>query len=273
MDDNNDYFTHNFEHVQIGNVKTICASRHQLAQTMVHDCLFKRRDSHSAKNKPKLVFSLNGESIALHALDKSFKKLFNQADIIHADGMSAVFASRMTKTPLPERIATTDFFHDAAKAAIEAGLRFYFLGGTVDENQKAISNVRLLYPNLIIAGYHSGYFSEEEEKAIISDILASKTDVLWIALGRPRQESFAVRHQEILNGVGWIKTCGGLFKFLSGHDKRAPIWLQRMGFEWFYRMIKEPKRLFCRYLKTNTVAVYMLLFYTRTLTSSLQEFK
>ncbi len=240
---------------------------------MVHDCLSTRRADFSEKNNPKLVFSLNGESIALYALDKSFKKLMDHADIVHADGMSAVFASRMTKIPLPERIATTDFFHDAAKAGVEAGLRFYFLGGTVEENQKAINNVRVLYPNLIIAGCRNGYFAEDEEKEIINDILASKTDVLWIALGRPRQELFAVRHQEVLRGVGWVKTCGGLFKFLSGHDTRAPDWLQRMGFEWFYRMLKEPKRLFYRYLKTNIVALYMLLFYTRTLTASERKFK
>lgn len=237
--------------VIVGGVKVARVTRDELAARMTQ------------KNElPQLVFSANGQGVAMVHRDAAFRSAMDQADIIHADGMGVVFASRLfTSAPLPERVATTDFFHDAAKAAVQAGRTFYFLGGTEEENRAAAEAVEKLYPGLIV-GRHDGY---GDEAAMIADILAKKPDVVWVNLGRPRQEEFCVRYREALAGVSWLKTCGGLFKFLAGADSRAPLWLQKAGFEWLYRMLREPRRLAGRYLWTNALAVWLALTKSRAL--------
>src|SRR5205823_5342364 len=121
--------------------------------------------------------------------DRDFAAAMASADMIHADGMPIVFASRLfTRTPLPERIATTDFFHDAADAATRYGLSFYMMGGTEAQNVAACAAIAELYPKLKIAGRRNGYFQPEDEPQICREVVASGADVLWVALGKPKQE-------------------------------------------------------------------------------------
>lgn len=232
----------------------------ELAQLMVRDCL-------AARNKeqvPRLVFSANGHSISLAGGNPEFRKVMQTADIIHADGMSVVFASRLfSEKPLPERIATTDFFHLAAKSGETNGLRFYFLGGREEVNEKAYARAKNLYPKIRWVGRHHGFFEEHEEDNLCKIIRAARPDVLWVGLGRPKQEIFSVRNREQLAGIGWIKTCGGLFDFLAGDKSRAPNWMQRTGLEWVWRIILEPGRLFRRYFITNIHALWCLVFHSR----------
>lgn len=138
------------------------------------------------------------------------------------------------------------------------GLAFFLLGATPEENDRALTRVRAAYPRLRVAGRH-GYFGPHEEEALAAELLAFGTDVLWVGLGLPREQEVAVRLREKLVGVTWIKTCGGLFNFLSGSSSRAPDWLQRAGFEWSYRLVREPRRLFWRYLATNGHALYLIV--------------
>jgi len=245
--------------VRVADLDTAVLTRRELAQLMVEDCL-NRRESGLL---PRLVFSSNGQGISLAGSDASFARLMREADIVHADGMSAVFASRLlTRTPLPERIATTDFFHDAAEASRAAGLRFFFLGATDIQNAAAVDAVGRLYPDLAIAGRHHGYFGPEEDEALCARICAARTDVLWVAMGKPRQEQWAVQNRDRLRGVGWIKTCGGLYSFLAGDARRAPDWVQKAGFEWLHRFAQEPARLGPRYLLTNAHALWRLARHT-----------
>jgi len=181
------------------------------------------------------------------------------ADIVHADGMSVVFASRLTGVPLPERIVTTDFFHDAAEAAMRQGLSFFLLGGHDAVNAAAARKIENLYPQLRIAGRHHGYFDEDMDETICRKIVASGADVLWLGLGKPRQELWAVHNRERLKGLGWIKTCGGLFGYLAGTEKRAPGWMQQAGFEWLFRAAADPRRLAWRYVSTNPAALIRLI--------------
>lgn len=247
--------------MMIGGLPTVGVSRSDLAQMMVFDCLSAR--SSSGKQLPKLVFSSNGQGVALANTDSEFRDVMLGANWIHADGQSVVAASRFTKLPLPERVATTDFFHDAAKAAEKAGLSFYFLGANERQNAAAVDQVRKLYPELQIAGRRNGFFRADEEAGICAEIVASGADILWVALGKPLQEQWCVRNKDILTGVGWIKTCGGLYEFLAGEAPRAPIWMQNAGFEWLYRAIRDPSRLAFRYLKTNPLSFYFLLRHTQ----------
>jgi exopolysaccharide biosynthesis WecB/TagA/CpsF family protein len=250
-----------FSTVVLGGLPTIVATRQQLAQLMVNDCRAARKSDSAPL--PKLVFSSNGQGISLAGRDRSFFEAMLQADMIHADGMPLVYASRLfTRKPLQERIATTDFFHDAAAAAVEADLSFFMLGGTEAQNVAACAAARSLYPNLRLAGRRNGYFKREQDPEVCAEIVASGADVLWVALGKPLQEHWSLRNRERLRGIAWIKTCGGLFDFLGGGVKRAPAWVQAVALEWAWRAAQEPQRLGWRYLVTNPHAIYRLARYS-----------
>ncbi|WP_395341913.1 WecB/TagA/CpsF family glycosyltransferase [Ningiella sp. W23] len=239
----------------VGGMETVCVSNTALAEKMVNDCLAARE----TKQRAKVVFSSNGQGIALFGSDPSFQSTMKSADIIHADGQSVVFASKLLcKNTIPERIATTDFFHDAARAAQESGLTFYMFGATEQENKIAVENIKSAYPNLKIVGRRNGYFSKEEESEIIDEINELKPDVVWVALGKPMQEFWCMKMRSELN-VGWLKTCGGLYAFLAGSVSRAPKWMQNAGLEWVFRMLNEPRKYFWRYLITNPKAIFYML--------------
>lgn len=238
--------------VKVGGVFIDCVSRATLAAMMVSD-----RDAQLTK--PKLVFSANGQSVSMAASDPEFARDYRAAEICHADGMSAVFASRLfTRSPLPERISTTDFFHDAARSAERHGLSFYFLGGTAETVTAAYRAAKRQYPGIKWVGYRDGYFGVEEEADICRAITQSGADVVWVGLGRPVQEAFCVRNRHRLKGVTWLKTCGGLFDFIAGRHIRAPRWVQALGFEWAFRLFLEPRRLMKRY--ATTIPHALLLF-------------
>lgn len=238
----------------------VSITRAGLAEVMVRDSLQARRERDSWI--PKVVLSANGQGIALAGRDPKFAAVMAQADIIHADGMPVVFASRMTRHPLPERIATTDFFHDAATAAEAHGLKFYILGAREAQNRAAVETIMRLYPKVEIVGRRDGYFKPEQDAEVCHEIRRSGADVLWVAMGKPQQEFWAVRNRENLKGVGWIKTCGGLYAFLAGDAPRAPDWMQKVGLEWLYRALQEPDRLGWRYLTTNPYSLYRLVVHT-----------
>nr|WP_235867079.1 WecB/TagA/CpsF family glycosyltransferase [Roseibium marinum] len=209
---------------------------------------------------PYYSTSANGQVIAMAAKDPDFRKLLLSADQIHADGMPMVLLSRhVARNALRERVATTDLVHATAGAAERAGVSFYFLGAHEEVNKLAVERMQALYPDLKFAGRGNGYFSPEEEKAVVEEISRLKPDILWVGLGVPREQDFVVRNLENLRGVGVIKTSGGLFDFLSGKNSRAPQWMQKCGLEWLYRIMLEPRRLTRRYLFTNPVALREIL--------------
>lgn len=247
-----------YSQVTVGGLTTACLSRDGLARMMLQDCLEARTNPSS---HPKLVFASNGHAIALAAQDESFRATFQQADIIHADGQAAVFASRMTSTPIPERSATTDFIHDAAKVAARHGLRFFLLGATEEANAEAARVLQETYPGLQIVGRRHGYFSRDEEEELCDEINLTLPDVIWVGLSVPLEYEFAVRNKTRLK-AGWLVTCGGCYNFITGAYARAPQWMQATGLEWLFRLAKEPKRLFWRYAVTNPLAIFLLL--TRT---------
>ena len=251
-----------YSEVMVGGITTACLSRDGLARMMLQDCLDARENP---KRHPKLVFASNGHAIALAARDEAFRFTFEQADIIHADGQAAVFASRMTATPIPERSATTDFIHDASKIAARHGLRFFLLGATEEANAQAARILAETYPGLQIVGRRHGYFSRDEEEDICDEINLTLPDVIWVGLSVPVEYEFAVRNKTRLS-AGWLVTCGGCYNFITGAYARAPAWMQAAGLEWLFRLILEPKRLFWRYAVTNPLAIFLLL--TRTSSNS-----
>lgn len=244
----------------IGGLPIAVIDRASSAQLMV-DVALARRDG----AQPPLIFtSANGQVLSMCARQSRIRDVFLEADLIHADGMPLVFVSRLFhKTPLPERVATTDLFHDVAPVAQQRGARVFLLGATNPVVVQAVQRVRALYPDLNIVGHGSGYLRRRgDEERIIETINNARPDILWLGLGAPTEQLFAAHHRDRLRGVGLIKTSGGLFDFLSGKNTRAPNWIQAAGLEWAYRIYLEPRRLAGRYLMTNPHALFLL--FTRT---------
>lgn len=245
------------EKLTIGGIESSRFTRVGLAEQMVLDATQARAGGIVV---PKLVFASNGFVLAKYHQEPEFRELFSQADIVDVDGMPLVMATWLfCKRPLRERVATTDFILDASAKAAEKGVRFFFLGGRQGVAEAAAINLRSAYPALQIVGTRHGYFSPEEEDAVCREIVASGADILWLGLGSPYQESFAIRNRHKLAGLAWVRTCGGLFDFYSGRIPRAPKWMQNAGVEWLYRVWQEPLRLGLRYLITNPKAVYHLV--------------
>ncbi|WGJ14170.1 WecB/TagA/CpsF family glycosyltransferase [Methylocapsa sp. D3K7] len=246
--------------VVVGGVKTKRLSRQDMILSMAEDCVKARE-----KNGPcKLVFDLNGHGLALSRWNDAYRRDLSEADIIHADGQAVVLASRLlTRSPIPERSATSDLFHDAAAYAARNGCRFYLLGGTEEVNARCEIVMKKLYPELEIVGRRDGFFIEADEACLCENINRLNVDVLWVGLGKPKEQAFCVRNKHRLN-VGWAVTCGGCFNYVVGEYPRAPQWMQNAGLEWLHRLATRPRQMLWRYLTTNPVAMYMLLTRTRT---------
>lgn len=244
--------------ITVGGLELAVLNRPQAAELMLAAARFRRRG-----RRPLYLTSANGEVIARVNRQPDLAALFNEADQIVADGQPLVMASRLTRTPLPERVATTDLFHDVASRAEHDGTSMYFFGATPVENALAIAQVRQRYPRLVIAGACDGFLRGDALLAKLAEINTLAPGILWLAMGVPAEQLFMREHGHRLDNVGVVKTSGGLFNFLSGSRARAPGWMQRSGLEWAWRMKLEPRRLAWRYLTTNPVAAWYLLTRTR----------
>jgi exopolysaccharide biosynthesis WecB/TagA/CpsF family protein len=241
--------------VIIGGISTACVSRQDLVDLMLDS-------SQPAGADAKLLFDINGHGLAMSLFDKEYRDNLNEADIIHADGQPLVTASRLlTKSPVPERSATTDLFHDMADAAQKSGKTFFLLGGSDEVVKACAETMQRLYPSLIIAGTRNGYFSAAEEAAVCAEINASGADIVWVGLGKPKEQAFCVRNRDKLS-AGWLVTCGGCFNYVTGSYARAPLWMQRTGTEWMHRMMTQPRKLLWRYVSTTPIALLLLLLRT-----------
>src|SRR5579871_882173 len=220
---------------------------------------------HRRIGRPLYCTSANGEVLARCSTEPMTDRLFRAADLINADGQPLVMVSRLkSKTPLPQRVATTDLFHVVAQKAEAANLTFYMFGADEIENAAAVANVRRMYPRLRIVGHSHGYLRGDALRAKVDEINELAPDYLWVALGVPYEQAFVAEHTSRLTKVGVIKTSGGLFNFLSGSRRRAPRWMQDAGLEWAWRIWLEPRRLFWRYFTTNPRALYLLLNRSRS---------
>jgi N-acetylglucosaminyldiphosphoundecaprenol N-acetyl-beta-D-mannosaminyltransferase len=243
--------------IRLGGLPVAVVNRDAAAKMMVDEALKRRK----LWRYPAYLTSTNGEVTYRCAVDEVERALFLQADAIHADGMAHVFVSRLKcDVPLPERVATTDLFHDVAREAELRGATMFMLGATEASNRVAVRIVRDKYPTLKLIGHRHGFLADDDEELVVcNQITTLAPDILWVSMGVPREQQFIVRNRHRLTSVGVIKTSGGLFDFLSGSKPRAPAWMQSAGLEWLWRAWLEPKRLGWRYLKTNPWAMYLLL--------------
>ena len=183
--------------------------------------------------------------------DRIFAALCADANLVLADGMPLVWASRLQGTPLPERVSGSDLFWSLSAGAAERGHPIFLLGGAPGTAEAAAKVLKSHYPKLHIAGTHypeMGFESDEKALANLERALCSaKPDIVYVALGSPKQEIIIARLRGRLPGSWWIPV-GICFSFVSGEIHRAPKWMRRAGLEWLHRLAQEPRRLAKRYL-------------------------
>jgi N-acetylglucosaminyldiphosphoundecaprenol N-acetyl-beta-D-mannosaminyltransferase len=184
--------------------------------------------------------------------DGEYGALCEGATMVVADGMPVVWAARVQGTPLPARVAGSDLVNSLSEAAARAGRSVYLLGGDPGTAEEAAAVLAQKFPGFRLAGAMCPEVGFERDAARVKEIedaiVASKADVVYVALGSPKQEKLIAALRQRLPGAWWIGV-GISFSFLCGRVRRAPRWLQRVGLEWLHRLAQEPSRLAGRYLR------------------------
>lgn len=213
---------------------------------------------------------LNASKINMMQKDEKLTEIVNSCALINADGMSVVWAAKRLGIPVPERVAGIDVFQRLLAVAAEKGYGVYLFGAREEVLGKLLEVLKERHPALRVAGSRNGYFSAGEEDGIVADIAASKADMLFVAFSSPRKEYWVHKHLRRM-GVPLVMGVGGSFDVLAGKTTRAPLWMQKMGLEWFHRFIQEPARLFERYMVGNAKFVRLTLREKRKLKRARSE--
>ncbi len=208
--------------------------------------------------EPLQIGVVNAAKIVNMHRNPSLRNDVLSSDLIFADGASVVWASRMLGCPLPERVAGIDLMYGMLERGNIYGYRFYCLGAKEEVSQKVADRIARDYPGVILAGSRNGYFTEDEEEGIARDILESEADILLVAITSPKKEQFLARWSEKIK-VTICHGVGGSFDVMAGKVERAPESWQRLGLEWLYRLKQEPRRLWRRYLVTNSLFCWLIL--------------
>ena len=198
--------------------------------------------------EPQYVVTANVDFLVQARRDLELQRILLNAPLVLCDGTPLVWASRLLRNPLPERVAGADLVPELIRVAAEKNYRLFFLGTTDEANTRAIAKLHAQFPNLEINHYSPPFrpLLEMDDDEIIRRIRAAEPDLLFVAFGCPKAEKWIAMHYREL-GVPVCIGVGATIDFLSGRVKRAPVWMQRGGVEWIFRLCQEPRRLFKRY--------------------------
>lgn len=203
-----------------------------------------------------VVITANAYHLCMMRHDAELASACRAAHLTVADGMSVVWALRASGQPTPERVAGVDLMDRLLAAAAKDQLSVYFLGARREVVEALAKKSRARYPGLEIAGFRDGYFGPKDHHGIVEEIRASGAHILFIGMPSPFKETWSERHRERLD-VPVIIGVGGSFDVLAGYIRRAPGWVQSAGLEWFWRLLMEPRKLWKRYLTTNSEFVWL----------------
>lgn len=192
---------------------------------------------HVVVNVDKLVKASN---------DPELRRIINECALINVDGMPVVWASRLLGKGLKARVAGVDLFEKLMQRSADKGWRVFLLGAREDVVSGVKAAYEVKYPGLTVAGYRNGYWKPEEEAGVVAQIAAAKADLLFVAISSPKKEHFLGQYQAEMK-IPFAMGVGGTFDVAVGRVKRAPVWMQNAGMEWFYRFLQEPRRMFKRY--------------------------
>lgn len=209
------------------------------------------------ERRPLLVGVVNAAKLVQLRHDDELRAAIEGADLVLADGMAVVWASRLLGQPLPERVTGIDLLEALLARAEQDQLSTYFLGAKTEVLNAMLASLAARYPRLRVAGHRHGYFSAQEEPEIVRSIRESGASLLFVGIPTPKKEIF-LRDWRTELGPLVCHGVGGSFDVLAGFVQRAPQLWQRLGLEWLFRLLQEPRRMWRRYLVTNTVFVGMV---------------
>jgi len=202
---------------------------------------------------------INAGKVVLMQTNKELEKSVVEADIINADGQAIVWAANLLGQKLPERVSGIDLMEELVKRSFEKGYKCFFYGAKEEVVTRLVSIYKEQYSEDIIAGYRNGYFEKGDEEQIASQIAESGANMLFVAITSPKKEIFLNTYKKQLQNVNFIMGVGGSFDVIAGKVKRAPLWMQNVGLEWFFRLMQEPLRMWKRYLIGNTKFLVLVL--------------
>jgi len=182
--------------------------------------------------------------------DAELAKSVSDSDLINIDGMGVVYGCRLLGINVPERVAGVELMEKILAESEKQRWRPYILGAESAVLDEAVRRIRDRYPDLQIAGFHHGYFPQDQDERVAKLIAASNADCLFIAISSPRKENFMNQWRDVMC-VPFVMGVGGSIDVIAGKVKRAPEWMQRVGLEWAFRLAQEPRRMWRRYLFTN----------------------
>lgn len=187
----------------------------------------------------------------------ALKASVQSCDIISIDGMGVLLGARLLGYDVPERVAGIDLFWRLLQLSAERGFPIFLLGAKEEIVIETRRRVEGLYPELMVAGHNHGYFWDDEA-SVVKKIRESDARLLFVAVTSPKKELFINKWKDQL-GVNFVMGVGGTFDVVAGKVKRAPVWMQNAGLEWLYRVIQEPRRMWKRYLVTNSIYAWLLV--------------
>jgi len=211
-----------------------------------------------ASGRPHQHVVVNVDKLVKASRDPELRRIINDCALINVDGMPVVWAARLLGKPLKERVAGVDLFEALMERAAQQGWRVFLLGAREEVVAGVKSTYEHKYRGLTIAGYRNGYWKPEEEAGVVAQIAAAKADLLFVAISSPKKEHFLGQYQEQMK-IPFAMGVGGTFDVAVGRVKRAPLWMQKSGLEWFYRFLQEPRRMFKRYFIDDMAFIWLFL--------------
>jgi N-acetylglucosaminyldiphosphoundecaprenol N-acetyl-beta-D-mannosaminyltransferase len=221
-------------------------------ETAVAWCL----DLCRARRASHTVITANASHLCMMRRDPELARACRAGDLTLADGMSVLWALRASDQSIPERVTGVDLMARLLAAAGEHRLRVYFLGARREVVTALMERSRAQYPGIEIAGFHDGYFGPDDHLGLVEEIRAGGPHMLFVGMPTPFKETWCEQHRQRLD-VPVIVGVGGSFDVLAGFIRRAPRWLQSLGLEWFWRLLMEPRKLWKRYLTTNSEFIWL----------------
>ncbi|MGE4588504.1 MAG: WecB/TagA/CpsF family glycosyltransferase [Acidaminococcaceae bacterium] len=211
-----------------------------------------------SRQQKTLVVTANAEIIMMGQSDAEYMEILNKAALVLPDGAGTVWAGRKLGYEVPERVAGYDLFLNLMAEAAQKDFKVFFFGAAPGVAEEAKQKCEALYPGISIVGCRNGYFKDDDDHLIVAEINNSGANLLFVALGAPKQEKWLAKYQQILKPT-LLMGIGGSFDVLAGKMERAPRWMQDASLEWFFRLYKQPSR-FKRMLVLPKFVIRVLRF-------------
>ena len=202
------------------------------------------------------LFFVNTHTLNISFCSSSYRQVLNDSTWVFGDGTGVRWAARLQGIRINANLNGTDFFPYFFQQTSNRGYRYFLLGADEETIKRAAKEARNLFPGWVLAGFHHGYILDKPATEIVADINKARVDLLLVGMGNPLQERFISGHKELLK-VKVIAGVGGLFDYWGGNISRAPLWVRKLGFEWFHLMFQQRKRIL-RYLIGNPLFLFRI---------------